>query len=269
MRASKRRDSWGSMTPFHTHPALAHPSIAHGFFGREGGVSTGIYASLNCGPGSRDDAAAVRENRRRVSVALGFDAAQLCSLYQDHTADAMVVEAPLGDERPRVDGFATRTPGILLGILTADCAPVLFADATAGVVAAAHAGWKGAFTGIIEHTVAAMESLGATRPNIQAVVGPCIAQPSYEVGPEFVARLVEADAANAQFFIPSPFTIHHSLFDLPAYVLARCAQAGLRQAQWIGLDTRPDDSPFFSYRRKTINGEPDYGRQISAIGIRR
>ncbi|MFM9890451.1 MAG: polyphenol oxidase family protein [Rickettsiales bacterium] len=281
------------MSLFHTHPLLAsHPTIAHGFFGREGGVSTGIYTSLNCGPGSRDAPDAVRENRRRVSAAMGFEATHLCSLYQDHTADAMVVRTPLGDERPRVDGFATNIPGILLGILAADCAPVLFADASAGVVAAAHAGWKGSFTGIIENTVVAMEALGAKRQNIQAVVGPCIAQPSYEVGPEFVARLVEADAANAQYFesarhpgagrdlqqkelllreIPGlarDDSQQKLQFNLPAYVLMRCGQAGLRNAEWIGMDTRPDNSPFFSYRRKTINGEADYGRQISVIGLK-
>lgn len=292
MHALKRRDLRGRMASFFTHPSLIHPAIAHGFFGREGGVSRGIYASLNCGPGSADLPEHIQENRRRVSEALGFKATQLCSLYQIHSPDVITLEEPLGETRPMVDAAVTNRPGILLGILTADCAPVLFVDPQAGVVGAAHAGWKGAFSGVIENTLAAMEALGASRGHIHAVIGPCIAQPSYEVGPEFVDRLVTADGTNAQFFesvrhpgagrnlpqkelqrqeIPGQArddSQQKSLFNLPAYVQARCRHAGLQQVAWMGMDTRPDDAPFFSYRRKTLSGEPDYGRQISAIGIR-
>ena len=257
------------MSPaFHLHATLSLPRIKHGFFGRHGGVSQRLYASLNCGPGSADEAANIRENRRRVTEALSFDAASLCSLYQIHSAEVVAIEKPIGEDRPKADAMVTKTPGVLLGILTADCAPVLFADAEAGVVGAAHAGWKGAFSGVVENTVAAMEALGARRANIKAAIGPCIAQHSYEVGPEFVARLLEADAANIAYFIASAATPTHSLFNLPAYVESRLAAAGLRDATWIGMDTRPDKAPFFSYRRTTIAGEADYGRQLSVIGIK-
>lgn len=257
------------MTPaFHLHAALSATNIAHGFFGRHGGVSTGLYTSLNCGPGSADVTANVVENRCRVAEALGFKETSLCSLYQIHSPDVWVVDAPFGNNRPKADAMVSNKPGILLGILTADCAPVLFADAQAGVVGAAHAGWKGAFTGVIENTLMAMETLGATRANISAVIGPCIAQQSYEVGPEFVARLLAADMQNAAFFADSPAHEGHSMFNLPAYVESRLVAAGLREPAWIGMDTRPDNAPFFSYRRTTLAGEPDYGRQLSVIGIK-
>ncbi len=252
------------MMRFTTYPGL---SVPHGFFGRGGGVSHGLYTSLNCGPGSNDNPAHIKENRARVARALRCIPDALCTLYQIHSADVVIVDTPFGDARPKADAMVTNTPGILLGILTADCAPVLFADEGAGVVGAAHAGWKGAFGGVVENTVAAMETLGARRENIRAAIGPCIAQQSYEVGPEFVARLVEAEAANTRFFDHASPTTHHAHFNLPAYVLSRLAAAGVRDAAWIGMDTRPDNAPFFSYRRTTLAGEPDYGRQLSVIAL--
>lgn len=251
--------------PFHTHELLESPRIAHGFFTRQGGVSTGIYKGLNCGPGSHDDAENVRTNRHRVIAALG--GGELVTVHQVHSPDVVTVTEGFPGERPKADALVTATRGLLLGILTADCGPVLFTDAEARVVGAAHAGWKGAFTGVLENTVAAMEALGAERRRIVAVLGPCIAQPSYEVGPEFVARLVEADAANARFFAPST-KAEHAMFSLPAYVQARLADTRIRQIAAVGRDTCALDSEFFSYRRTTLRAEPDYGRQISVIGIR-
>lgn len=252
-------------TPFLTHPSLDSPRIRHGFFTRQGGVSTGIYKSLNSGPGSQDVPENVRTNRHRVIAAM--EEGELATLHQVHSPDVFVVEGSLPAERPKADALVTRLPGMLLGILTADCGPVLFADAEARVVGAAHAGWKGAFTGVLENTVAAMESLGAQRARIRAVLGPCIAQPSYEVGPEFVARLVGADPANARHFIPSA-TPFHAMFDLPGYVMAQLAATGIGHAACIGRDTCAEEAHFFSYRRTTLRGEPDYGRQISVIALR-
>ncbi len=252
--------------PFHTHPLLSHPTIAHGFFGREGGVSAGIYASLNCGPGSKDDPAQVAENRARVALVLDERPEQLLTLYQIHSAEVITVSAPFTGERPQADAFATNVAGLTLGILTADCTPVLFADAEAGVIGAAHAGWKGAFTGILENTVVAMERLGADRARIAAVIGPCIQQASYEVGPEFIARFAPAD--QQQFFIASDRAGHHR-FDLPGFVLAQLQRAGLRNGANLAMDTCSNPAQFFSYRRTTLRGEPDYGRQISAITLKK
>jgi YfiH family protein len=246
---------------FFTHASLG---TSHGFFGRDGGVSQGIYAGLNCGPGSNDDPAAIAENRRRAAQALGFE--ELSTLYQIHSADVLTLDKPLQDERPQADAMVTKTPGLLLGILTADCAPVLFSDKAARVIGAAHAGWKGACSGVLENTVRAMEALGAKKENIAAAIGPCIGQKSYEVGQEFVDRLLEADPANSVFFGKASRT-GHAMFDLPGYVLSRLRAAGLRQIAVLGMDTLSDEQQFFSYRRTTLVGQKDYGRQLSAIGL--
>lgn len=243
---------------------LNGPGIAHGFFGREGGVSQGIYASLNCGPGSKDDPAAVAENRRRVADALAPDV-HLVSLSQVHSPIVHALPAWGKEDGRRLegDGMVTATPGLGLGILTADCAPVLFADPKAGVIGAAHAGWKGAFTGVLENTVAAMESLGASRERIVAVLGPSIGPDNYEVGPEFVARFVEADAGNHRYFRPSK-TAGHSMFDLNRYTVDRLLKAGVT-AEGLGRCTYAEEDLFYSYRRTTHRKEADYGRQVSAI----
>lgn len=248
--------------PFRTHASLA--GVRHGFFGREGGVSTGRYASLNCGPGSADAPAAVQQNRARVARALGGDPAQLLTLYQIHSPEVQVATAPWPSTPPKADALVSATPGLLLGILTADCAPVLFADVAAGVVGAAHAGWKGTHGGVLERTVAAMETLGATRARIAAVVGPTIAQASYEVGPEFIAQFPPED--QARFFIASARPNHHQ-FDLPAYVCQRLAATGIGAIAALHEDTRAQPTRYFSYRRTTLAAEGDYGRQLSVIGL--
>ncbi len=239
--------------------------LPHGFLGRQGGVSTGKLAGLNVGLGSQDDRDAIHENRRRAidSVAPG---AALVTLHQVHSAEALCVTAPFPDDaRPHVDAMATNTPGLLLGILTADCAPVLLADKDAGVVGAAHAGWKGAIGGITDSVITVMESLGADRARIVASVGPCIARASYEVDEGFYRRFVEADPQNAHFFLDGK-PDHHQ-FDLEAYVGARLAIAGVKTVALLGRDTYAEEDAFFSYRRATHRAEPDYGRQISLIGI--
>jgi YfiH family protein len=241
----------------------AAPGVAHGFFGREGGVSTGLYASLNCGPGSRDDPAAVAENRGRAVAALA-PGAQLVSLSQIHSPFVHLVGPEWDAARhPEGDGMATATPGMALGVLTADCAPVLFADPQARVIGAAHAGWKGAFGGVLEATLAAMESLGAQRENTHAAIGPCISAANYEVGGEFRARFLEADAANARFFKSG--RPEHCHFDLASYTAARLEPMGLASIAALGLCTYPGENGFFSFRRTTHAGEADYGREISAI----
>lgn len=254
------------MAPFLSHSSLAHTTISHGFFGREGGVSEGIYAGLNCGPGSKDNPVHVKENRARVALALGASPENLCTLYQIHSATVVTIERPWEGVPLQADALVTNKPGLVLGILTADCAPILFADTKAGVIGAAHAGWKGAVSGVAENTVAAMEQLGAKRDHIVAVVGSCIAQPSYEVGAEFMARFSAAD--QARFFIPSTRAGHHQ-FDLPGFVVQSLRQAGIRQVEALGLDTCSNPTQFYSYRRTTLASEPDYGRQISCIALRR
>ena len=245
--------------------ADALDGVAHGFLGRRGGVSTGILAGLNVGIGAADDPAAIAENRRRAVDAVQPGAA-LVSVYQVHGNDAVSVTAPFAaDARPRADGMATDRPGLLLGILTADCAPVLLADRAAGVVGAAHAGWKGALAGITDSTVAAMERLGARRDRIAAAIGPCIARSSYEVDDAFARRFAAADPANERFFAPA--RQGHHQFDLEAYVAHRLAAAGILRVEAMGLDTYTDEARFFSYRRATHRGEPDYGRQIALIGL--
>lgn len=242
------------------------PGIRHGFFTRVGGVSREIYASLNCGHGSNDARDAVTENRRRVAQALGQpEAAQVLTLYQVHSATALIVDRPLPREAlPKADALVTRTPGLVVGALAADCAPVLFADAEAGVVAAAHAGWRGAFSGIVEATVASMEMLGAKRSRIGAALGPCINQAAYEVGADFEANFLDVDRGFARFFVRfHPEGKPH--FDLPAFVESRLEAAGVGRVEKRSACTFADPTRFFSYRRTTKAGEPDYGRQISAI----
>ena len=243
-------------------PALA--SISHGFVGRTGGVSTGIFDSLNVGLGSSDDPVAVAENRARV-VAAVMPGAALTTAYQIHSPRVITVNAAL-TQRPEGDALVTRAPGLLLGILTADCAPVLFADAAAGVIGAAHAGWKGALGGVTDATIAAMEALGAKRENDAAAIGPCIARKSYEVDAGFIARFTDDDSANERFFMQG--RAGHAWFDLEAYVAHRLHAAGLKTVHLLGADTYSQPERFFSYRRTTHAGEPDYGRQISVIGLR-
>ncbi|HMM14554.1 MAG TPA: peptidoglycan editing factor PgeF [Parvibaculum sp.] len=244
------------------------PHVRHGFFTREGGVSTGIYATLNCGYGSNDDPGAVRENRARVARALGSEPESLLTVYQVHSASVIRVTSLWEHgSAPQADAMVTDEPLIALGILTADCAPVLFADEKARVIGAAHAGWKGALTGVLEATVEAMSVLGAHRSRIVAAIGPCISRDAYEVGPEFRERFIEAARANERWFIPSSRE-GHFMFDLPAFVAARLEEAGVGAVATLGLCTYADEKRFFSYRRTTHRGESDYGRQISAIALR-
>lgn len=245
----------------------ALPRIRHAFFTREGGVSEGLYASLNVGLGSSDDPANVHENRARVARALGVEPAALALPYQVHSPDAAVVKAPWGEgERPHADAVVTDVPGLAMAVSTADCTPVLFADGEAGVVAAAHAGWRGALRGVLDSTVTAMEGLGAERGRIVAAIGPTISADAYEVGPEFVARFLQEDAESAPFFVRAE-RAGHSMFDLPGYVAMRLAKAGLGAVEDLGLCTYHDEARFFSYRRMTHRGEPDYGRLVAGIAL--
>jgi len=249
-------------------PALDHAGIAHGFFTRQGGVSAGLYASLNGGTGSRDDRAAVIENRRRMAETLGVAPDRLVLPYLVHSPDAVTIDTPFDEaDRPRCDGLATRTPGLALAVTGADCGPVLLADAEAGVVGACHAGWKGALGGVLESTLAAMVSLGARLPGITAVLGPTIAQASYEVGPDFHDRVIEHDRLYAEFFTPSRRP-HHHLFDLPGFIGHRLRAAGTGRFVDLTLDTYQDEARFYSYRRATHRGEADYGRLVAAIALR-
>jgi len=242
--------------------SAALEGIPHGFLGRRGGMSLGLIAGLNVGHGAEDDGAAVAENRRRAKEAV-LPGARLATVYQVHSPDAVEVVAPWPhDQRPRADAMVTDRPGLLLGVVTADCAPVLLADRAAGVIGAAHAGWRGAHGGVLETTVAAMERLGAVRERIVAAVGPAIAQPSYEVDARFRDGFTAADE---RFFTPG--REGHWQFDLEAYVAARLRTAGVPTVDCLGLDTYADDGRFFSYRRATHRGEPTYGRQFSLIGV--
>ena len=244
---------------------LDSPTIRHGFFTREGGVSEGIFAALNCSLGSGDDVAKVAENRRRALAQLGLGPDQLVACYQIHSTDVVVVEKPWKhDERPRADAMVTRLKGVALGILTADCAPVLFADEEAGIVAAAHAGWRGALGGVVQATVATMERAGAQRARIRAAVGPCIGFPSYEVGPEFPAPFLAQSRDNAKFFAAAGRTAHHR-FDLGGYVHAQITAAGVGQIDATGGDTAAESARFFSYRRTCLAGEKQFGHELSAI----
>jgi YfiH family protein len=246
-----------------TAGGLIAPGIAHGFFGRSGGVSTGLYESLNCGPGSSDGPEAVAENRRRAAAALAPEA-QLVSLSQIHSPIVHTLSTWDGASRPEGDAMVTATPGLALGILTADCAPVLLADPQAKVIGAAHAGWKGALGGVLEATLEAMEKLGAQRDRIQCAIGPCISQDSYEVGHDFRDRFLELGLRNRRFFIPSGKEGHYR-FDLAGYAAHRLTAAGVGSVTALGVCTYPPENGYFSFRRTTHAGEPDYGRQISAI----
>ena len=246
----------------------AVPGLRHVFFDRDGGVSGGIYASLNAGIGSNDDPVKVAENRRRMAERMGVAPEHFLSLHQTHSADVVVASGPWpGGTRPRADAIVTRTEGLAIGASAADCGPILLADPMARVIGAAHAGWKGALTGIVESTVAAMEKLGAERSGIVAAIGPLIRQHSYEVGGEFVERFIEADAENALYFIPSARE-GHAMFDLAGFIRMQLENAGVLMIDDIGVDTYSDER-FFSYRRSVHRKEPDYGRHVHAIALER
>ncbi|WP_438274079.1 peptidoglycan editing factor PgeF [Nitrobacter sp.] len=245
-------------------PLSAVSGLRHAFFTREGGVSQGIYASLNAGIGSQDDPAHVAENRRRMAEAMGVAPANFLSLYQVHSPDAVIADDPWdAASRPRADAIVTRTPGLAIGVTAADCGPVLFADPRARVIGAAHAGWKGALTGVLEKTVDAMETLGSRRSDISVAIGPLIRQRSYEVGAEFVARFMETDRAYTAFFIPSERD-GHAMFDLGGFIRMRLEHAGVETIDDTGIDTYSDER-FFSYRRSVHRREPDFGRHVHAI----
>jgi YfiH family protein len=252
-----------------TSPLLdAVPGLRHAFFTRDGGVSEGIYAGLNGGLGSDDNPAHVEENRRRMANAMGVDLGHFLTVYQIHSPDVAVATQPWdAAARPRGDAIVTKVEGLALGVTTADCGPVLFADAKARVIGVAHAGWKGAFTGVLEATIGAMEKLGADRSDIMVAIGPLIRQPSYEVGAEFVERFTQADSGFAKFFVPSA-RAGHSMFDLGSFIRMRLERAGIAMIDDTGIDTYPDES-LFSYRRSVHRKERDYGRQIHAIVLER
>ena len=242
----------------------AIPGLRHAFFTREGGVSDGVYAGLNGGIGSNDDPANVRENRRRMADQMGVAPEHFLSVHQIHSPDVVVATGPWPSEvRPRADAIVTRTEGIAIGVTTADCGPILFADPAARVIGAAHAGWKGALTGVLESTIEAMVKLGADRGSMVVAIGPLIRQNSYEVGSEFVERFLAADADNAAFFIPST-RAGHSMFDLAGFIRMRLERAGVLMIDDIGVDTYSDER-FYSYRRSVHRKEPDYGRHVHAI----
>jgi polyphenol oxidase len=239
--------------------------VRHAFFTREGGVSQGIFAALNCGQGSGDDPALVRRNRAIAMQTLAAAPEALVTAYQVHSRDALLVREPWApDARPKVDALVTDRPGVVLGILTADCAPLLFADAAAGVIGAAHAGWRGALLGVAESAIEIMCERGAVASRIVAAIGPCIGPDSYEVGPEFPAPFLAADAKSARFFKAAKRP-RHFYFDLPGYIAARLAKLGLHSVEAARADTLADEERFFSYRRATLRGEKDYGRLLSAI----
>ncbi len=251
-------------------PAVTSPlldrlaGVRHAFFTRQGGVSDGIYASLNVGRGSRDDPAAVAQNRERAAAHFSQPVERLLGCYQVHSARALIADAPWGDARHEVDGVATAIPGLVCSALSADCAPILFADPQARVVAAAHAGWRGALGGIVAATVARMAELGAEPGRITAVVGPCIAQESYEVGEDFLQAFMDQAPEGLRFFAPGA-TAAKRQFDLPGFVLERLERAGVGKADWVGRDTCAEEAAFFSNRRAVHRGEGDYGRLLSAI----
>jgi polyphenol oxidase len=245
----------------------ALPGIRHGFFTRGGGVSDGFYDSLNGGLGSDDAPVRVAENRARMAAALGVAPGRLVTAYQVHSPDVVVAEGPwTREDAPRADAVVTRVRGLAVGITTADCGPLLLADREAGVVGAAHAGWKGALAGVVEATMAAMERLGAARARTVAVLGPMIRQPSYEVGPDLVARFAAADPANTRFFAPA-VRDGHAMFDLAGYIAARLERSGVGRIEDLGHCTYADATRFFSYRRTTHRAEPDYGRHVNAIAL--
>lgn len=243
--------------------------IRHGFFTRNGGVSDGIYATLNVGEGSDDVAENVQENRRRVAAAMDVPVENLLTLYQVHSARVLTVDKPFAaGEKPEADGMVTATPNLALGILTADCAPVLLADPVAGVIGACHAGWKGAFQNIMRETIEAMEALGATRENITAAIGPCIGQESYEVSHDFYNMFMAEEAANALFFEKSTEKAGHHHFDLAVYVRHALERCGIAASNLLAKDTCSAENAFFSNRRRNLRGEADYGRQVSVIMLK-
>ena len=246
---------------------LTLAGIRHGFFTRAGGVSSGLYASLNGGVGSQDDAGRVMENRARMAAALGVEPRRLLTAYQTHSPNVVVAEAAWKTEnRPQADAIVTRMRALAIGITTADCGPVLFADPRAGVIGAAHAGWRGALTGVIEATIAAMERLGAAPGQIRAAIGPMIRQRNYEVGADLVARFGSEDPASSRFFAPAKRD-GHAMFDLAGYIAARLKRAGIIKVEDVGLCTYSDPEQFFSYRRTTHRAEADYGRHVNAIAL--
>lgn len=252
---------------FITSPDLAgETGIRHAFFTREGGISTGIYASLNGGVGSQDDQAHVAENRARIAAHLGVEHDKLVSVYQVHSPDVAVVTGPWPGERPKADAMVTIAHGVALGVSSADCGPILFADSEAGVIGAAHSGWKGAFGGVVGATVTAMEKLGARRERIIAVLGPTISAAAYEVGPEFIERFKAENATYSRFFHASERPAH-AMFDLPAFIAHRAQEAGIGRFVDLALCTYGDEARFYSYRRTTHRQEADYGRLISAIAL--
>lgn len=255
------------LKPITTPSLMDIPGIRHGFFTREGGVSEGLYAGLNCGLGSKDETERVLENRARVALHLGGARPEVLTPYQVHSGVALTVGEPIArGALPKADAVVTATPGLVVGVLTADCTPVLFADPDAKIVAAAHAGWRGAVGGIVEATVGAMEQAGARRDRIRAAIGPTISQGCYEVGPEFEAEIVAEDYENKRFFtISSPGA--RARFDLPGYVAGRLGRLGLAAVERMAPCTYENESLFFSFRRATHRQEPDYGRQISAIVV--
>jgi YfiH family protein len=247
---------------------LALSGVRHAFFTRQGGVSGGLYASLNGGIGSRDAAAHVAENRARMAAALDVEPRRLLTALQVHSPHVVVVEAPWPPQsRPRGDAIVTRTPGLAIGVTTADCGPILLVDPAARVIGAAHAGWRGALAGIVEATVDAMERLGAERKDIRAALGPMIRQENYEVGPDLIARFAAEDSASDRFFLPASRD-GHALFDLAGYIAARLDRAGIRDVEDLGLCTYTDPARFFSFRRSTHRDEADYGRHVNAIVLR-
>ena len=256
-----------SEPPILTSPLLTElRGVRHAFFTRQGGVSEGVFDSLNVGLGSGDDPLCVAENRERAGRALGQDGAALLTCYQIHSAMAVTVDAPFDDVRPWADAVVTRTPGLVCGALAADCAPVLIADPEARIVAAVHAGWRGALAGVVGSAIDAMVWLGADPARMSAAIGPCIGPASYEVGLEFLDAFVAPDAANARFFAAGARP-EKRLFDLPAYVLSRLGAAGVSRVEWLGRDTLAEEDWFFSNRRAVHRGEQDYGRLLSAISL--
>ena len=243
------------------------PGIRHAFFTRSGGVSQGVYSSLNGGVGSGDTPEKVAENRARMAAALGVSADRLLTPFQIHSPDVVVAQKPwTRDSRPRADAVVTRVPRLAIGVSTADCGPLLFADSAAGVIGAAHAGWRGALSGVVEATVAAMERLGAKRIRIATALGPTIRQSNYEVGPEFIERFFAADSANDRYFKPSERE-GHAMFNLCGYIAQRVEQAGITHFEDLGLCTYEEPERFYSFRRSTHRNEPDYGRHINAIAL--
>ncbi|MET0546053.1 MAG: peptidoglycan editing factor PgeF [Caulobacterales bacterium] len=269
-RAALRHPSDMDHPPFIQSNLLQVPSIRHGFFGRQGGASKSIYASLNAGPGSRDAPDAVAENRRRIAAALELSPDRLLSVYQVHSAKAVIAIEPFAgryEDRPQADAMASNVPDLALSILTADCGPILLADTEAKVIGAAHAGWKGAVGGVLEAAIGAMLELGAQKPRIVAAIGPCIAQASYEVGPEFLAQFTDADEENERFFKGGQGDRLH--FDLKGYCAARLQTAGLARVDILPQDTCAEEKSYFSNRRAVKRQEGDYGRNLSAVVLQR